>query len=272
MELEISNREQLSNLLTEMNTNIENITNSTNIIIDNTKQDELTYEKKIFFKNIQNKIEKLTIRFNILRFKYRDYKKWYDLTNISIIIISTLLTIIESVKSIFTIEKSLNTTLTKTFNLLPIIFSCSISLSASILKFKKFQEKMEVMSKCIEKSISTSYRLQRIQEKIINIKTLQDLDKLKEIFEGEPYEVYANSQEEIEKNLKYKDLVTHMQTYYNLNLKYKKSFANYNYDQLKIKIIQDMQESTVEDDINSNSTQIIPKKSICSKIQNFFKR
>ena len=70
MELEINNHEQLSNLLTEINTNIENITNSNNIIIDNTKQDELTYEKKIFFKNIQNKIEKLTIRFNILRFKY----------------------------------------------------------------------------------------------------------------------------------------------------------------------------------------------------------
>ena len=131
---------------------------------------------------------------------------------------------------------------------------------------------MESMSKCIEKCISTSYRLQRIQEKIINVKSLKELDKLKEIFEGEPYEIYANSQEEIEKNLKYKDLVTHMQTYYSLNLKYKKSFANYNYNQLKIKIIQDMQESVVEDDINSDSTQIKPKKSICSKIQNFFKR
>ena len=272
MDLEINTREKLSDLLMEIDTNIENITQNTNMIINNTKHDELTFEKKIFFKNIQNKIEKLTIRFNILRFKYSDYKKWYDSTNISIIIISTLLTIIESVKSIFNIEKSLNITLIKTFNLLPIIFSCTISLAASILKFKKFQEKMETISKCIEKCISTSYRLQRIQEKIINIKTLEGLDKLKEIFEGEPYEIYANSQEEIEKNLKYKDLVTHMQTYYNLNLKYKKSFANYNYNQLKIKIIQDMQESVVEEDINSDSTQIKPKKSFCSKILNFFKR
>ena len=34
----------------------------------------------------------------------------------------------------------------------------------------------------------------------------------------------------------------------------------------RLKIIQDMQESVVEEDINSDSTQIIPKKSFCSKI------
>ena len=104
---------------------------------------ELELEKTSFQKNIQNSIDSLTIRFNILEFKYSDYKKYYDLTSIAIIVISTLLTIIESIKSIFKIEESDNYGLIKTFDLLPIIFSSSIALSGTILKFKKYHEKME---------------------------------------------------------------------------------------------------------------------------------
>ena len=46
------------------------------------------FEKKLFDEQLQRKIDKLNIRQNILRFKYSNYKNWYDNLNIIYIFIS----------------------------------------------------------------------------------------------------------------------------------------------------------------------------------------
>ena len=86
---------------------------------------------------------------------------------------------------------------------------------------------MENITKCIERCIGTSYRITRIREKIRIIDSIDALKKLKETFYGEPYEAYANCQEEIDKHLKYKDLIKHMKTYHALSLQNQELFANY---------------------------------------------
>jgi len=208
-------REILTNLLNQIDDDIESIENDT----------ELTRKKRSFYIYVQKKIEKLNIRANILQFKYSDYKKYYDGVNILIIIISTLLTILESIKNVVGDNGE---GVKKLFQIIPIIFSSSIVIIASILKFKKYQEKMEIMNICVEKCITTSYRLRRIREKIHNIVSEEGLLTLKEEFINDGYEEYLNSQEEIAKSLKYKDLVKHLQTYHNLNLKIQRSNSTYN--------------------------------------------
>jgi len=257
----------LENLLTQINSEIREIVNQNSDAQNKSLNFELEFEKTKFQKLIQSKIDNLTIRFNILEFKYYDYKKYYDLTSISIIIISTLLTIIESVKSIFNIEESGNYGLIKTFDLLPILFSSSIALSATMLKFKKYHEKMEKISKCVDLSITTAFKLEKFKD---NIETCKDLIKLRENY-SKIHNEYIKSEENIEKFLKYKDLVKHMQTYYQLNLRHKKAFANYNYNQLKINIIQNMQQQSIQEDIESGVIET--RKLTCmEKISKFFHR
>ena len=65
----------LENLLTQINSDINEIviqnSNTQNISLNL----ELEFERTKFLKQIQSKIDNLKIRFNILEFKYYDYKK-----------------------------------------------------------------------------------------------------------------------------------------------------------------------------------------------------
>ena len=148
-------RDELEGLIIRIDEEVESIDNET----------QLTIHKRRFFKYIQLKIDKLTIRSNILRFKYSSYKKYYDCANIGIIVISTILTLTESIKGILQIDETNDILLIKWMSICPILISTSITLIASIVKFKKYQEKMENMIKCIERCISTTYRLHRVREK-----------------------------------------------------------------------------------------------------------
>ena len=66
------------------------------------------------------------------------------------------------------------------------------------------------------------------EKKIRIVETIKEFKKIKESFYTEPYEAYANCQEEIDKYLKYPDLVKHMKTYRALNLENQKTLINYN--------------------------------------------
>ena len=225
-------RDELEGLMTRIDEEVESIDNET----------QLTFKKRKFFQYLQLKIDKLTIRANVLRFKYSSYKKYYDCTNIAIIVISTSLTLLESIKGISKIDESKNSVLINWMNICPILISTLITLLASIIKFKKYQEKMENMIKCIERCISTTYRLHRIREKIRIVETIKEFKKLKESFYQEPYEAYANCQEEIDKHLKYQDLIKHMKTYRSLSLENQKMLVEYN--QQKANLIDQTQTAT----------------------------
>ena len=101
------------------------------------KQKNMNIETDKHFKeHLQQKLNKLDIRLKILQMKYNNYKKWYDGFNISIIIVSSLLSIFEASRNELKdhIEKDSPTYIF--FNLIPIGISSYITCSAAIIKFK----------------------------------------------------------------------------------------------------------------------------------------
>ena len=108
-----------------------------------------------FKEHLQKKLNKLDNRLRILQMKYKSYKLWYDRFNILIIIISSLLSIIEAFRNelIYLFENDKNKTLKIIFNMTPLTISSSITCLAAIIKFKKYQEKMENMQFTREKVI-----------------------------------------------------------------------------------------------------------------------
>ena len=114
---------------------------------------------------INEKKRKLDQSKRILELKYARYKYCNDFWNIGTIIISSLLTFTESTKLIFIDEDSPNF-LKNIFDLTPIFFGTIITCSSSILKFKKYQEKMEELYIVIDKCIIMMGKLKIIREKI----------------------------------------------------------------------------------------------------------
>ena len=109
--------------------------------------------KNYLINHIEDKLNKLETKIKLVEMKNSDYKSCYNCVNISIIIMSTLLTFLESFKAIYinkVTEDNQNLFVKYLFDMLPIGIGSIITCSASILKFKKYQEKMENICKILE--------------------------------------------------------------------------------------------------------------------------
>ena len=100
------------------------------------------FKKEKFDKNICNKLTKLSQKIRIMDKKNTSYKNCFDCVNIGIILLSSLLTLIESFKTEF--DDHFSYFLKKYLKLSPIILSSIITCSASILKFKKISRKNRI--------------------------------------------------------------------------------------------------------------------------------
>jgi hypothetical protein len=169
------------------------------------KQKNMNIETDKHFKeHLQQKLNKLDIRLKILQMKYNNYKKWYDGFNISIIIVSSLLSIFEASRNELKdhIEKDSPTYIF--FNLIPIGISSYITCSAAIIKFKKYQEKMENMQFTREKVLLSISKIKHVQEKLW-FSSPDNFDNMKKIYLDEVYLFYNESNAELERHIKYND-------------------------------------------------------------------
>ena len=91
------------------------------------------------------------------------------------------------------------------FSLMPVFLSSSITCGAAIVKFKKFQEKMEGISKTSEKCIFAISRIQKCQEDIIFLTTHEEFDVVKERYHQDIYDYYNSCNQEIQLYLKTDD-------------------------------------------------------------------
>lgn len=255
---------EFDNLLNQIKLDNELTENKVRILKNKSINHYFEFEKKLFDEQLQRKIDKLNIRQNILRFKYSNYKNWYDNLNIIIIFISAVLTMTESIKSSYNISNEF-------LKIVPIIISSLIGLIATFIKFKKYQEKMENMARCLERCVSVIFRLKRMQEYVYNCKDLEELLSLQEKYMDEPYENYISSREEIEKNLKYKELVLHMETYRDLALRFQDAEAKYRYEKKKINYklqnIDNMLKDDSEYELEGHSMNMLDRvKYVCGYI------
>ena len=174
-------------------------------ILDNTTFTNYNFELKKgkFNKDIENKILEMDQKIRIVDKKNSSYKKCFDCVNICIILLSSALGLIEAFKTEF--DEQLGTMVRKHLKLSPIILSGIITCSASILKFKKFQEKIEHMAKVKEKALYCTTRLKKINEDSLYTDDIDSLNKIIEIYNKDIYDQYSISQQELTQCIQNKD-------------------------------------------------------------------
>ena len=159
-----------------------------------------------FKEHLQKKLNKLDNRLRILQMKYKSYKLWYNRFNILIIIISSLLSIIEAFRNELTylFENDKNKTLKIIFNMTPLTISSSITCLAAIIKFKKYQEKMENMQFTREKVIMAISKIKMVQESLW-FNNENDFENIKKKYLEDVYVIYNESNSELERHIKFND-------------------------------------------------------------------
>lgn len=170
------------------------------------KSIQLEVQKEQLVRYLQTKIDKLKQRIRLVQHKYASYKYYNNGVNIGIILISTSMTFIESIKNqVDETSLSDSAVLGPLFSLLPIFLSSTITCAAAIVKFKKFQEKMEGITKTVEKCIFAISRIKKCQEDIIFLKSSEEFEDVKDRYHKDIYDYYNTCDQEIQLFLKTDD-------------------------------------------------------------------
>ena len=140
---------KLENILDEIKKTLNEFKNNNDRQLEELRNSDLRMvikHEKEFNDHLNKKLSFLNERLDLLQMKYNEYKKWYDRTNIFIIIISTVLSVFESFRlEVEDLIPPESHGLELFFNMIPIGISSIITCSAAIIKFRKYQEKMENM-------------------------------------------------------------------------------------------------------------------------------
>ena len=238
--------------------------------ISNKIEKEISVLKNLF-KLIDEKKINLKRSKNILELKYNKYKKCHNFWNISTIVLSSILTLIESSKLVFIDDTVIHDDLShKFFQLSPILLGTFITGTASVIKFKKYQEQMEEIYIVIDKCIAMISKLKnkrdeiimlRHKEKQINIcdnnenETIQfqkDVQTLNTTFKNDIIKEFGNVYVETEKYINYNDYEKFLKKINDIEYKKhvlrideQKFFDEYDHDIEKCRMI-DIKKETID--------------------------
>ena len=174
------------------------------------KRMNIEYERDLR-NHLQRKLNRLDERLRVLQMKYNTYKKWYDRFNIIIIFISSGLSIFEALRSQIVDKIKEDSGIYYFFNMVPITMSTTITCTAAIVKFKKYQEKMENMQFTREKVILAISKIKEIQESLW-FNDEKAFPEIKKRYLDEVYNVYNESHSELERHIKYNDYEKYRKT------------------------------------------------------------
>ena len=93
----------------------------------------------------------------VLSLKYEKINFWNNLIQINAIIFSTLVSFLESVKSIYNLNSNI-------FVILPIILTSYVGISLSIIKFMKLTDKVEELVKLSERFSFIIKKLRKVKK------------------------------------------------------------------------------------------------------------
>ena len=156
--------------------------------------------------HLEKKLTFLSERLDLLQMKYNGYKQWYDRMNITIIIISTVLSVFESFRlEVDELIQENNHGLRLFFNMTPIAISSTITCAAAIIKFKKYQEKMENMQFTREKVITSISRIEYVKESLWFNEGDDDFHEIKQKYLSEVFIIYNESIAELKRHIKFND-------------------------------------------------------------------
>ena len=151
-------------------------------------QDKLRYEKTLFIKHLEKKINGIEKRMRYINHKYVDYYNYYNRLNGIVITLSACLTLFEASTNIIDYDEIEISFLKVIFQMLPLLTSTLISLIATYIKFKKYQENMERLIVTEEKGIIAISKLKKIRE-IVYFNDNR-LDEIKNTYLEETYQFY----------------------------------------------------------------------------------
>ena len=219
---------KLENILDEIKKTLNEFKNNNDRQLEELRNSDLRMvikHEKEFNDHLNKKLSFLNERLDLLQMKYNEYKKWYDRTNIFIIIISTVLSVFESFRlEVEDLIPPESHGLELFFNMIPIGISSVITCSAAIIKFRKYQEKMENMQFTREKVITSISRIENIKESLW-FNDDNDFDNIKKNYLSEVFTAFNESTSELQRHLKYDDPHKFVK---NLNEKNKENYKNKN--------------------------------------------
>ena len=171
---------------------------------------DLTAEIKEFSNHVQNKIDRLDERMRFVNYKFEDVRFWFKRYSISIIYLATVLTLVEALINSFNIENLQDNTLKNMIKFFPLTLSSLVSLIAAIIKFNKYEEKIEDITRATEKCIITIAKLKEVKEELYFCKTVDNFNKINDRFTRDIYTEYLDSNTNIERQLLDTDYAKYM--------------------------------------------------------------
>ena len=173
---------------------------------------------------LKSKQQDMRLRLQVMRFKYDGYKRYLDMAQIIIIMISTSTAITEAFKGELNFNNASSTApaVYHLFQLLPIITSSFTAFLAAIIKFKKYSERMELLGRTIEGTISTMSRQGRVIDQIAATNSMSEIGSISKAMQ-EVTEAVVDNMARIAAVLKWSDIVEHLPRYQRLTLTYLQS-------------------------------------------------
>ena len=180
--------------------------------------------KEQFTAMLKQKISYLDVRCQVMRLKQDKYRSVYDMVQIFIIVVSSILTLWEAVRSEMDIEALVGsgTTEAKFIRCIPVILSSSIGLAAAILKFKNYRTKIDAMTSCVEQVSFVTLAAKKLIENAIHITSLPMLDDLRDSYLENVHPLYTQVDQKIAESLKYNELVAYRKKFLDLKLQLEK--------------------------------------------------
>ena len=198
----------------------ENIFNG----IDDIDEDELRRyllmdhrnSKTDYETNIQQKLSKLYTRMRYAQHKYHDIRTKFTHIGITIMVISFVLTLVEALRNTMDLNEIHNKNIRNCVILIPLILSSLVSFLTALIKYNKYEERIEALIKANEKSIFTISEMKKIRESLDLSKSSEELDDIMKEFQKNIYPKYLENNVDIERLLtdndysKYIDIVNDM--------------------------------------------------------------
>lgn len=154
----------------------------------------------------------------ILSFKYDNLNCKINFVHISVIVVSTVITFIETLKSQFNLEETL-------WDVIPIVLASYITLSMAILRFLKLEETKEEISKCRENHVfivnKFVKKIDQMENFHISKSNLDDWKNVVSNYESEIFDNYITIRAKFDTLLKYTDVIYYKQKYKTYYLKEK---------------------------------------------------
>lgn len=180
--------------------------------------------------NIVNRdLQNLVTRTHACRFKRTKYGRILSVMQIMGIALAIILGAFISVAGI--VEREQNETFSGATaigidTVTPVVTTC-IALLGALITHRKLMEKMEIISKAVEKSIYIQAQLPSIVDRVHNCKTLSDFEKLEAAYQGEPRKLLNSCNEQIGQALNLEDSVVNSESIQFYQLRSQSAEANY---------------------------------------------